>query len=312
MADQFVTWVSAIADIRSAGIKDAFIKLTGDGGYYPLGNIRDAKLTIKSQTKPDTMLRPWGWGMVAEAVIHSIQAASTEIKLLDSIAMKLPVAVSFGLSDALWFEDTSLMAPTWKLICDPDFNDFRVIEYTFKSTMTITESTAALKVARATLTGGSSVDALYALGTVPVTTDQVPNGLAKIEMKMVTDASYVDFGRFTGGKYTFETVSVPSGGRQQPAVYAIKFTFDASLLSTDYLKLALGQVMSFIPMDIKLTHMDGLVVTVPSTNVGIVSDVTVSGNIDKPRTMDIHAEGMIPWNGTYFMAGTTAWDSMWV
>ena len=313
MSDHFATWTSSLANIRSAGITSPYLKAYGDGSYYYLGNTRDAKLTISNPTKADTLLRPYGWGALVECVLPIIQAGSTEIKLLDQIVIKLPLSVSFGLSDAVYFE-TNLLAPMWKLICDPNFDDFRIIELTLKGAVKTSELDALFTASRSTLTGGSSVDALYALGTAPVLADQVPNGLSKVEFKASGDSGYADFGDFTGGKYVFETIGVDGGGaRMQPRVSAIKFTFDAVGHETDITKLQFLDSFRFQAIDLKLTHMDGVVLTMPNTNVQVSPTANISGNVDKMRDISLHAEGALFWSGTAFgTTGGTAWDSMWV
>ena len=313
MADVFVAWASSLANIRSSGILSPMVKAYGDGSYYLLGNTRDAKLTVTIPTKSDTLLRPFGWGALVEAILPVIQAGSTEIKLLDQIITKLPLAVSFGLTDALYFE-TTLLAPKWKLECGSNFDDFRTIEYTLRSMVKSSELDALFTASRSTLTGGSSVDALFALGTVPVLGDQVPNGFSKVEFKASGDVAYVDLGDFSGGKYTFETISTDgAGGRMQPRCTAIKFNFDVSGHETEIAKLQMIDSFLAQGIDLKLTHMDGVVLTVPDTNIQVVPGIHIEGNVDKVREIRLHAEGALLWNGTQFgTTGGTAWDAMWV
>ena len=314
MSDIFSgNWVNNLANLRAAGIVSHKVKVTGDSAYYNLGLSRDPKINIKSLQKPDAYIRQRGFGFEADLVVPSLQASEAEIKILDDLIVNQPVALKLGTTDALSLATTNLFGIQWKLICDGDANDFRRIEYLYKGFLKSSELDALTTSAPPADGATNPADKLYTLTQSVVKANEVPNGLTKIEFKASGDAAYADAGDFAKAKYTFETIGeAGGGGRGLPRTVAIKFTFDAELHQTSNTELDLLDSILGNDIDLKLTHIDGAVLTYPGTNLGLLPEMDFSGNVDTIRKIKLHAEGALVFNGTTFVTtGGITWDGMW-
>ncbi len=313
MPDVFSSWVNNLSNLRAAGISSHKVRANGDAAYYHLGVVRDPKIHIKPMRKPDGYLRQRGFGFEADIVVPSIQASATEIKILDDILINQPLAVKLGTMDSLTLATTNLFGVQWKLICDGDANDFRRIEYLYKGYLKSGELDALTTSSPASDGTPTGTDKLYALSQSTVKANEAPNGLAKIEFKASSDSAYADAGDFARGKYTFECIGENGGGgRALPRTVGIKFRFDVELHQTSNTELDLLDAILSNEIDLRLTHMDGMILTYPATNVGVLPEVDFSGNVDAIRKIKLHAEGALVFNGTTFVTtGGTPWDSLW-
>ncbi len=313
MPDVFSNWVNNLANLRAAGISSHKVKVNGDAAYYHLGVARDPKINIKPMQKPDGYLRQRGFGFEADIVVPSIQVSSTEIKILDDILVNQPLAVKLGTIDTITLATASLFGVQWKLICDGDANDFRRIEYMYKGYLKSGELDALTTTSPAGDGTPTGTDKLFTLAQSIVKANEVPNGLAKVEFKASTDSGYADAGDFAHAKYIFECIGEQGGGgRALPRTIGIKFTFDVELHQTSNTELDLLDSILSNEIDLRLTHMDGMILTYPNTNLGVLPEVDFSGNVGKIRKIKLHAEGALVFNGTTFVStGGTTWDSLW-
>jgi len=314
MSDIFTgNWVQNLANIRAAGIVSHKVKVNGDQAYYHLGLCRDPKINIKPLQKPGAYLKPRGFGFEADLVVPSIQASIVEMKLLDDLVIHQPIALKLGTTDSITLAAANLLGIQWKLICDGDANDFRRIEYQYRGFLKTGELDSFTTSSPPSDGTPNAADKLYTLLQTAIKSNEVPNGLTKIEFKASADSSYADAGDFTNARYTFETIGeTGGGGRGLPRTVAIKFTFDAGLLQTAATELDLLDSIINNDIDLRLTHLDGVVLTIPGTNIGVVPEIDFSGNVNTIRKINLHAEGVLVFNGTSFTTtGGTTWDALW-
>lgn len=316
MPDVFASWSTTLANLRAAGISSHMVKIGSDAAYYNLGTSgKEPKLDINALNAPDSYLKPHGYGFEVDFEIESLQAGSVEVGLLGAIAApsKSPVALRLALSDTLGFGTTSLLGCGWRLKMDGDATGHRVIDYMYKGKLKKSELDAFGTTSLASVGSTDPGDSLYTLAQAVVRSHEVPNGLTKVEFKASTDAAYVDAGDFKNGKYTFETIGeAGGGGRGIMRNIAIKFNFDVELHQTTDAEMNYFDSIVDNDINLKLTHMDGVVLTLPGTNIGVMPGLSFGGSVDKLRIMKLHAEGALVWNGTSFVTTDgTAWSGIW-
>lgn len=318
MADIFSgAWAKNAQHVRAAGASSLKVKIASDAAYYNLGAPRDIKLSGKSLNKADSLLRPLPWGFRPELVVTTLQAETTEIKILDQLILNTLVGFQIAQLDNIYIVNESspnLFSLHWMLKSSGDFDDMRQIEYRFMGNLQSSEFDDLFTATPVTVGTPGGGDVLATLSQSIVPAHQVPNGLSKIEFKASTDSAYADLGEFAKGAWSFECLTTPGGGgRGLPRTIAIKFMLDAHGIQTHTTETALLDDIQNNVIDLKLTNMDGMVITLPSTNFNLVPSWMNDGNADKERAIDFHAEGALVTNaaGTaYQTTGAVAWDSL--
>jgi hypothetical protein len=297
------TWGFNLGDINAAGVTAVMVAAPADSSAYLLGIPRDAKISIAAQTKPDTLLRPYAYGWLVKNTVQCIQASSAVIKMLDKLISAGSIGSLLQLTDGNCLNSAGLIAlsppaPTpgikWKLMCGGDFNDFRVVEYTFQIALQKDEiGHYIVKQALPTVIPNSS-DLFYPLSQITLSADAVPSGISKIEFKASTDADWADFGDFHNGKYTFECIGEEGGGgRKLPRTSAIKFSIEASGLQTSQTEFGLLNQILDNPIDVRITHMDGKTCTLTNQYGQMAPELSSDGNVDKTRELKVKVEGAI-------------------
>ena len=307
---------ASLANLRPAGVSSLKVKLAADAAYYSLGNVQDGKYAVNALSKPDTLGREQAYGAEIDITLPSIQAALVELELLDNlITQTSAMAFKIGLIDGLTIATTSKFGLRWKIDCGADMDNFRRIEYLISGAIFWTELDALITSSPPADGTAVNTDILWgittsAAGQSPVVGDQRPNGLSKIEFKAKGDSDWEDFGDFFDAKYTFECLgNLGGGGRRMPRTSAIKFTFDAQGNETSLTQIHLIDAVAQNQIELKLTHMDGVILTLSNDEVAAFLSLNGDGNADMTRTMKIHASGIIPITDPSTF-GTT-WGGLW-
>lgn len=315
MADVFSpTWVYALGNLRPSGATQLLVKIGTDAAFYSLGTPADVKLDGKSLFKNDALLRNLGWGFRREFTVPSLQASAVELKILDELLTQTLVGFQIQMADGIYLNDiTGLFGLRWKVMSSGDFDNFRRIEYLIAGNAKPSEMAGVFTNTGVTI-GTPGADALATLQQVPIPANQVPNGLTKIEFKASGDAAYANLGDFNKAIWTFECVGPLGGGaRGFPRTHTIKFNLDVHGLQTGLVEIGLLGAIETNLIDLKLTHADGMIITLNHTNFSLLPNFLADGNVDKDRSIDFKAEGSFtPKNdGTqYQTTGGTAWDSI--
>lgn len=310
MPNVFVDWVASLNAIFSSGVQSFTVHIAADDGHYALGSVRDAKVTIKSLNKPDSILIPRGWGFRVEAVLPSLQASATEIKKLNELLENQMLSVRIGFSNGLYLA-TDKLALHWKIVSGGDFDDERMIEYTFAGNFKDTEVAGLIVDGSGFVTlDPDAGDILFALSDENKPANIVGNGLDSggFEFKATADDAYVHFD-FQKGIFSFETIGEPGGGgRGLFRTNAIKVECSAEGFESDLDKIGLLSAFHDNPLSMKLTCMSGDVITLTDADISIVPEFDSSGNIDKTQRIKLIASGSIRKDPTGVFA---TWDSIW-
>lgn len=308
MPDVFATWVTALANLKSAGIIRVLVQATGEDAYYDLGIQREGVIHIDMLSKEDTYLAPYSWGFYTDTKVQGLAASKAVIQALDKLITKHPLKIAIQFTDGLWLiSEAGELGLRWKLHAGGDFDDFRYVEYEITGGVQASELAGLLTASAPTLGTEDVGDVLYAFRQTTINLPLTqPNGFKKIEMKAVGDAAYVDIGDFREGKYIFECIGVSGGGGHRlPRTNAIKLTLDAILHETDLTKLELLPSIRNNAVLIKVTHMDDTILTLPSPNFNSVINIRNDGNADKMRELHLMTRGVMP-----DISGTK-WSDLW-
>jgi hypothetical protein len=306
-------WDNASA-IRPGGIVSLMAKCNDDDAFYHLGNGKGSRFEIKAASETvDYYGRPMTYGNVVEGVFRSVQSSLTEIEKLGTLVAIQPTGVIIQYADSHWVTcapSAGLLSLKWRLISDGDRSGHRLIEYMVRGNVTKAEVETLVVTSQPTIGTPNAEDNLYGLLQTAVVANQAPNGVTKIELKEAAGDDYADLGSFRDAKWTFECVGDDrAGARGHYGTTAVKFTFDALLLSSVDNQINLLDVIHSNDLSLQLTHSDGVVLTMASPMVGVTIGHDSGDSMEKTRTMPMHAEGVIPIaNPATF--GTT-WAGLW-
>lgn len=297
-----------LANLFPAGIKRAMVKRAGDTAFYNPGIPADTNARVTELFKADTKLRQYGYGYGVEVISPAIQASLTELELIH-LLLNVNLIWKFDLmgSDNLTLEiPNGLSGVIWKIICGGGMDGARTIEYTVKGNLKRTEMDA-LFTTTPTADGTPGADALLAFSQVQKPAQVVPNGIDLLEFKAAADGSYFGLGDLgADSNYTFETIpDLGGGGRGIPRIPSIKFMGDFFGLETQDAKLNFLDVGAQVAHDIRITHMDGVILTLDDADVNATWRFLSEGDADKFRRLHLHVEGTI----TNF--ASTGWTGLW-
>jgi len=303
---------SSLANLFPAGVKRAMVKHPADSAFYNLGLLRDASVNVKELFRSDTYLRPLGYGFSLEAKLPAMQASLTELQLIHKLLnVNLHWKLDLPGSDNLTVEipdmvgTDSVSGTHWKVVCGGGMEGERSIEYTIQGNL-IDAQIDGLVTPSPTADGtANAADNLYGFSQQKKPENIKANGLKKVEFKLSTDQSYSVLGDLRGdSNYTFEClVDFGGGGRRAPRVSAIKLVGDFFLQETEDAKLNLLDTIAQSVHDIKIYHMDDVVLSLGSANVNFIVTFSSVGNIDKFRILHFHAEGAID--------DISVWPNLW-
>jgi hypothetical protein len=311
-------WNPSPANIRSSGATRLLVKAAGDSAFYALGAPRGVDSQVAVIYKNDALLRALGWGFKPVINVPSLQAGLAELKILDKLLVSLPLEIALTELDGINMQDDGTkLGLRWTIECGGKFDDFRMIKYYIAGNLSTSEHDSLYNTTPVVLGTPGTGDVLATLSQTNVAAHQKPNGLSKFEFKAAADSLYADFGEFEDSSYTFTCLGpLSGGGRQIPRTTAIQFKGTVKGLQTSLTETQLMDAIVGNEIDVKMTHMDGVVLTMPHTNIGFVATRKNVGNADKWRTMDLEVGGVIIKDSTGLIFQTsedtpTIWPDIW-
>lgn len=292
----------------AAGIVNLYIKGKDDEAYYSLGITRATAGNQEAKATGDALLRSIPFGRIVLVRAQSLGASLTEIELLDDLILNQPLEVIAQLTNGRYLvvEDPNELGIRWKLECTGDMTDARYIEYLFSANFKDSEVNALMTANAPSLGNTSDNDVFLDFTQTANRSSVVGNGLVKVEVRGTDEAgNYVDFGDFNNGKYTIECLGPDGkGARAVPRTHTIKFAIDYEGLQTSATETDLIASMNTHFLDWKLTHFDGLVLTIGGGNVGAHAGWINEGNVDVHGMIRTHIEGSMT-------SPYTGWDNLW-
>ena len=314
MADVFnPTLAFNLGNIRAAGIVKMMLHIPTDAAYYSFGAPRDGKINLPYLSKVDTLLRPRSWGAMPDFGLTTFQSSLTELQSLTKVLINQPIDAKFQQSDGLWIVPSPSLGVRWSIISNGDFNDYRLINWLFKGALDKSEVAAIFTNSPPADGTPVGTDILTGLSQVATPANQKGNGFAKLEIKASGDSLYGDFD-FREGKYQIDCLGESGGGgRNYPRTVTLQIKLDAICHQATAVEYGLMTPMVDNEIDLQVTHMDGIKLNWPNTNISLVPTADNVGNVDKQRDIKLHFEGAVVFDGTDFMCadGATAFSSLW-
>ena len=316
---------TGISGQKSAGISKLYIKPASGETWQSLGLIRNGELKVTPYSTEDTYKRNYVHAFTIEAKVELMQTSVAEVELIDSIVNGSNNFL-FKLSDAAAIPSSAAVTTGWVILtssqvgvsakyqCDGNPSSTQFIELMIKGSIIGTSLDAILKASiddgdfHITTTAsqtysnnnGSLGGTLFSYYNTTTADDNrgivgniKPNGFSTVQLQDSSDTSsgYTTAGRVRNGKATFDFIAEEDSlGR--PNVYGVDVDIEYEYLVADDTNLLLLDSLNSTATDVKITLLDGKVLTLAS-KLGVGVSFENVGDFDKFRVLKYSHKGRI-------------------
>jgi hypothetical protein len=313
----YPAFTGGVGNIKPSVFFGVYVKDTTSNKYQTLGAIAQGVLDIEDFDSPDSLTRNIAIGSYNfTAKCRMMQSSVTESELMDSLcngtnSFLFKTADAVGITGSPvasvgWVEVTAAQANcTANLVLDgtPENNRYIEIEWTgsiLKSDANeVLLYTPTLSTANFASSADSATAVFYGIGTYTAALDggnpKLANigkcGVSTLTFDLAGGSSPVAIGPVTDIKASFKMLGTPDSLRR-PLPLSMDIALDISCMATLNADLLLLGNMSAVAVKIIMTMIDGLVLTLDN-QVGIKTNYSIAGDMDKPRLIKFTHKGKV-------------------